>query len=147
MADPDAFSLHTKGGLDLQDLIVAPLFSLAAVVVTGIGTFTLFGHSLDQTLWSGFGVTISVAFIIALLVGSWSSRGPVTVEFVPAEGAVRECVEALAPRVSPDAELHADHTEVWRRESRDGAGRQRVSRLYQDSSPESEFAITAFPAR
>ena len=67
MATSDVFSLHTKGGLDLQDLVVAPLYSLAAVVLTGIGSFTLYGYSLDQSLWSGSGVTISLAFIIALL--------------------------------------------------------------------------------
>jgi len=67
MATSDVFSLHTKGGLDLQDLVVAPLYSLAAVVLTGIGSFTLYGYSLDQSLWSGSGVTITLAFIIALL--------------------------------------------------------------------------------
>ena len=37
MATSDVFSLHTKGGFDLQDLVVAPAFSLAAVVLTEDG--------------------------------------------------------------------------------------------------------------
>jgi len=76
MATSDVFSLHTKGGLDLQDLVVAPLYSLAAVVLTGIGSFTLYGYTLDQSLWSGSGVTISLAFVIALLglAASWATN-------------------------------------------------------------------------
>ncbi|NIC01078.1 hypothetical protein [Halobacterium sp. R2-5] len=76
MATSDVFSLHTEGGFDLQDVVVAPLFSLAAVVVTGIGTFTLFGHSLDQTLFSGSGVSISLAFVIGVvaLAASWATN-------------------------------------------------------------------------
>lgn len=76
MATNDVFSLHTKGGFDLQDLVVAPAFSLAAVVLTGIGTFSLFGHSLDQTLLSGSGMSVSLAFVIALvaLVASWATN-------------------------------------------------------------------------
>ncbi|WP_232687191.1 hypothetical protein [Halobacterium zhouii] len=46
----DVFSLHTKGGFDLQDLIGAPLFGVAALVLSGIGTFTVFGYSLSETL-------------------------------------------------------------------------------------------------
>lgn len=76
MATSDVFSLHTKGGIDLQDLIVAPLFSLAAVVLTGIGSFTLFGYSLDQSLLSGSGASISIAFLVATLalVASWATN-------------------------------------------------------------------------
>jgi len=76
MATSDVLSLHTDGGFDLQDVVVAPLFSLAAVVITGIGTFTLFGYSLDQTLFSGSGVSISIAFVVGViaLAASWATN-------------------------------------------------------------------------
>jgi len=76
MATSDVFSLHTDGGFDLQDVVVAPLFSLAAVVITGIGTFTMFGYSLDQTLFSGSGVSVSIAFVVGViaLAASWATN-------------------------------------------------------------------------
>ncbi|MCG1002609.1 MULTISPECIES: hypothetical protein [Halobacterium] len=76
MATSDVFSLHTKGGFDLQDVIAAPLFSLAAVVITGIGSFTLFGYSLDQTLFSGSGISLSLAVVVAVvaLAASWATN-------------------------------------------------------------------------
>jgi len=75
-SNSDLFSLHTKGGFDLQDLIVAPAFSLAAVVLTGIGTFSMFGFSLSETLLSGSGMSVSIAFIVALvaLAASWTTN-------------------------------------------------------------------------
>jgi hypothetical protein len=72
MATSELFSLHTKGGIDLQDLVVAPAFSLAAVVLTGIGTFSMFGYSLSDALLSGSGMSVSVAFIA--LPGSWATN-------------------------------------------------------------------------
>lgn len=76
MATSDVFSLHTKGGLDLQDLIVAPLFSIAALVVSGIGTFSIYGYSFDQTLFAGSGANISIALVVAVLalVASWATN-------------------------------------------------------------------------
>jgi len=76
MATSDVFSLHTKGGIDLQDLIVAPAFSLAAVVLTGIGTFSMFGYSLSETLVSGSSLNITLAIIVAVigLAGSWATN-------------------------------------------------------------------------
>jgi len=76
MATSDVFSLHTKGGFDLQDLVVAPAFSLAAVVLTGIGSFTLFGYSMDRTLFSASGMSITVALLIAAvaLAASWGTN-------------------------------------------------------------------------
>lgn len=76
MATSDVFSLHTEGGFDLQDVIAAPLFSLAAVVLTGIGTFSIFGYSMDQTLFSGSGVSLSLALIVAVLAlaASWATN-------------------------------------------------------------------------
>ena len=76
MATNDVFSLHTKGGFDLQDLLGAPAFGVAALVLSGIGTFTVFGYSLGDTLWSGSGATISIAFVVAalLLAASWMTN-------------------------------------------------------------------------
>ena len=76
MATSDVFSLHTKGGIDLQDLVVAPAFSLAAVVLTGIGTFSMFGYSLSETLVSGSSLNITFAIIVAVLglAGSWATN-------------------------------------------------------------------------
>ena len=76
MATSELFSLHSKGGFDLQDIVVAPAFSLAAVVLTGIGTFSMFGFSLSQTLLSGSGMSVSIAFVIALvgLAASWTTN-------------------------------------------------------------------------
>lgn len=76
MATSDVLSLHTKGGLDLQDLVVAPLFSLAAVVLTGIGSFTIYGYSLNETLVSGASTSITISFLVAFLAlaGSWATN-------------------------------------------------------------------------
>jgi len=76
MATSDVFSLHTRGGIDLQDLVVAPAFSLAAVVLTGIGTFSMFGYSLSETLVSGSSLNITLAIIVAVigLAGSWATN-------------------------------------------------------------------------
>lgn len=49
MATNDVSSLHTERGFDLQDLLGAPAFGLAAVVLSGIGTFNIFSESLGQT--------------------------------------------------------------------------------------------------
>ena len=73
MATSDVFSLHTRGGIDLQDLLGAPAFGLAAVVLIGIGTFSIFGYSFSETLFAGSGASISISLVTAalLLAGSW----------------------------------------------------------------------------
>jgi len=68
MATKDALSLHNKGGIDILDYVGAPAFGLSAVVLTGIGTFSMFGISLSETLLSGTGITVSIAFVIAFLL-------------------------------------------------------------------------------
>lgn len=63
----ELFSLHSKEGFDLQDVVVAPAFNLAAVTLAGIGTFSMFGSSLSRTLLSGSGMSVSIAFVIAFV--------------------------------------------------------------------------------
>ncbi|MFC3478730.1 hypothetical protein [Halobacterium litoreum] len=76
MATSDVLSLHTKGGFDMQDVLGAPFFGLAAVVLTGIGSFTILGVSFNETLFSGSGASISIALVTAalLLVLSWATN-------------------------------------------------------------------------
>jgi len=68
-----ALSLHTEGGFDLQDILGAPAFGLAAVVISGIGTFELFGINFADTLFSYSSLDVSIAIAVAtLLIGlSW----------------------------------------------------------------------------
>jgi hypothetical protein len=76
MAVSDSLSLHTAGGFDLQDVLGAPAFGLAAVVITGIGTFNLFGINFGETLWSASSLEVSIALVVALfLLGlSWATN-------------------------------------------------------------------------
>ena len=76
MAVTDSLSLHTAGGFDLQDVLGAPAFGLAAVVITGIGTFNLFGISFGETLFSASSAQVSIAMLVAtLLLGlSWATN-------------------------------------------------------------------------
>jgi len=76
MAVSDALSLHTKGGYDLQDLIGAPAYSLAVVVLTGIGTFSIFGFAFSETLFSYSSFSLSIALLVAVvLLGlSWTTN-------------------------------------------------------------------------
>ena len=69
-------SLHTKGGFDLQDLLGAPAFGLAAVVISGIGTFTMFGFNFSETLFSYSSLDVSIAMLVAVaLLGlSWTTN-------------------------------------------------------------------------
>ena len=73
MATNDVFSLHTEGGFDLLDLIGAPAFGLAAVVLSGIGTFSLMGFSLSEVVFSSSSISITWAMLVAalLLGASW----------------------------------------------------------------------------
>ena len=76
MATNDVFSLHNRGGIDLLDYVGAPAFGLAAVVISGIGTFSLWGYSMSETLWSSSSASISIAFIVAtvLLAAAWATN-------------------------------------------------------------------------
>src|SRR6056297_445489 len=76
MAVTDSLSLHTACGFDLQDVLGAPAFGLAAVVITGIGTFNLFGVNFGETLWSASSLNVSIAMVVAvLLLGlSWTTN-------------------------------------------------------------------------
>jgi hypothetical protein len=76
MAVSDALSIHTEGGYDLQDIVGAPLFSLAAVVLTGIGSFTILGIAFSKTLYAASSLTVSIALLIAplLLALSWATN-------------------------------------------------------------------------
>jgi len=69
-------SLHTEGGYDLQDVLGAPAFGLAAVVITGIGTFELFGINFSETLFAASSLDVSIALVVAtLLLGlSWTTN-------------------------------------------------------------------------
>jgi len=76
MAVSDALSLHTQGGYDLQDIIGAPAYSLAVVVLTGIGSFSIFGFAFSETLFSYSSFSLSIALLLAvLLLGlSWATN-------------------------------------------------------------------------
>jgi hypothetical protein len=68
MAVSDALSLHTEGGYDLQDMLGAPAYSLAVVVLTGIGTFSIFGFAFSETLLSYSSLTVSIALMLAVVL-------------------------------------------------------------------------------
>ncbi len=72
----NALSLHTEGGFDLQDILGAPAFGLAAVVISGIGTFNLYGVNFADTLFSYSSLNVSIAIAVAaLLLGlSWATN-------------------------------------------------------------------------
>jgi hypothetical protein len=73
MSVTDSISLHNQGDIDLLDYFGAPAFGLCAVVLTGIGTFSIFNTSLSETVFSATGVNVSIAFLVAafLLIAAW----------------------------------------------------------------------------
>jgi len=68
--------MHRTGSIDLTDYIGVPAFSLAAVVLTSIGSFSIYGFDLSMTLWSGSGATITLAWLIAVvsLGAAWTTN-------------------------------------------------------------------------
>jgi len=68
--------MHRTGSIDLLDYLGVPAYSLAVVVLTGIGSFSLYGYDLSMTLWSGASASISLAWLIATLTlgAAWASN-------------------------------------------------------------------------
>lgn len=68
--------LHRTGSIDLTDYIMAPAFSVAAFVLVGIGSFSLYGYNLSMTLWSGSGATVTLAWLISTIAlgSAWASN-------------------------------------------------------------------------
>lgn len=56
-----------KGRIDVEDAILAPLFTMGAAVQNGFADVTIFGTSLSSALTSLGGTSISWAFLIGLL--------------------------------------------------------------------------------
>jgi len=67
------YSAPHQGRVSTFRICSAPPPSLAAVVLTGIGTFSIFGYSFSETLFAGSGASISISLVTAalLLAGSW----------------------------------------------------------------------------
>lgn len=58
--------IHSKGSIDLFDYIGFPLYGLAIVTMTGIGTFSIYGYDLTTVLYSFSGGEITTANVIAI---------------------------------------------------------------------------------
>jgi len=68
--------MHRTGSIDLTDYIAAPAFSVAAFVLVGIGSFSLYGYDLSMTLWSGSGATLTLAWLITVIAlgSAWATN-------------------------------------------------------------------------
>ncbi|RQG97233.1 hypothetical protein [Natrarchaeobius chitinivorans] len=76
--------LRRDDGIDLTDSLLAPLFVIATISMTGLfvlETGTLpWNWSLDGVLWSAHGTEITWAFIVTMvvIVTAWLTNGQVT---------------------------------------------------------------------
>ena len=68
--------LHSVGSIDLLDYILAPVFVLSSVSMTGVGAFTVLGYGFSDVLWSLSGAELTLGFILGALalVAAWVSN-------------------------------------------------------------------------
>jgi len=68
--------LHREGSIDATDFVLGWAYPIAVVVLVGIGSFSLFGYSMSDVLWSATGAEVTVAWLVALLClgGAWATN-------------------------------------------------------------------------